>query len=1695
MSTRYWVGGDGNWSQANYHWSDTSGGTPNASFLPTSVDDVLFDANSNTGTDPFTVCVDETAAANCQDFSTSSLDGAMTLLMNAVTSTLNVFGSLTLPASNFTWSAPLGGSLNFTATTTGKTVTTNGALIPTTSIFFNGAGGEWTLGSAFTGAGTVFNCSQGTFNTGNFNITCSNFNTTSNSLVRVINLGSSTLTLSGTTAFLIGSITTNLTFNAGTSTIICSAAAPTFAGGGQTFYNVEFSGGAGTKTVNGANTFNGQFLVSNAAATSVTFGASQTFTGGALIQATNPVIGGGGFAYTGLFEFASAAHGTKTLSSNQTFQNLKVTCPAVDGITTVSMSTFISVTGTLTTTDGGSTARRVQITSNSAGAQRTFTVGTNSLVNTDFKDIAAAGTASWVFGLGYGNLGGNTGITFDTSTLYWVGSTGNWSDGTKWSTSSGGSAANAVPAPQNSVIFDAASNTGTGSFTVTGNPAMFCNDFSTGGAGGALDGAMTLTLGATAALNVYGSMTLPASNFAFSNTTGSGLNFRANTTGKTFTTNGVSVLTVAIAFNGAGGEWTLGSALTSGNINVFEGSLVSGNYNITYGSLITSGSLTRSISLGSSTLTGSGSSPVSYTGSNLTWSAGTSTINSSNASPTLAGAGLTFYNVSFTSTAIGTVTIAGANTYNNLTFAARAAAGSGVVSIIDNQTINGTLTLGSGTTGVARLLVSSNLVGTPRTLTVATLAAPTDVDFRDITTAGASSPWSGTRLGNCRGNTNITFDAGKTVYWNLAAGGAYNAAAWATSSGGTAALTNFPLAQDTAIFENTGLNTSATVTLSAYNLGTIDMSTRSNAMTLANTTIQPRFYGNFILSSAVTLTGTGILNFNGQGVTQNITSAGVTFTQPIYIECPNGTFKLLDTFNSSNAAAYSSTSAAFRLTGGTLDINNQTINLAGSFGLPTTTTTRVVAFGSSGKIVSTGNNMIVFGYVGIDTTITGTSRFEAAYSGSTGTRTINFVSNTEGQLVNVYVTAGSDIFSLTVASTALYNLLDFTGFTGTVTTTSTAGANIYGDLILNSSLTFSPLGPFDFAKTSGTQQITSAGKVFSGVTFGEVTSTATYQLQDNLTTSSASTVTLTSGTLDLSSGNRTLSTGFFSSSNINTRSIAFGTGNITLTGNNSTSVNLSPVNYSYTGTPTFNLTYSGAIGLRYIAFGINGGATAANVADFNISAGSDILNIYTGGSATSVRSINFTGFTGNLDDSTRNIYGNLTLSSGMTTSAGTGNTNLQATSGTQQITTNGQVLDFPIVQNGTNSTVQLQDNLTMGSTRTYTLTNGTLDLNDFNLSTGAVASTNSNTRTIDFKSGSITLTGTALNIWNCSIANGLSILGTPTVNATYAGAASSRGIYHGATSGATETNSPSINVSAGTDSVIMQGLFLNVNFTGFAGTLTNIVRTIYGNFTLSSGITLTAGSAVTTFAATSGTKTITTALKTLDFPITQDGVGGTVQLQDALSIGATRALTVYNGTFDTNGQTITGPAAVTLATGTIGLKNTFTIPVTQSSGDVTLYANTATTTYTLTAGTLNLNGFNLTASTQFSTSNANVRSINFASYGKIILSGAGTVWDAATGTNLTTAGSGMISLTSASAKTFAGGGASYRTISQDGVGTLTLSGANTFDTIDNTVQPTTVTFPAGATTSVSNFMLSGTSGNLVTINSNSPGTRFTLAQI
>jgi hypothetical protein len=153
------------------------------------------------------------------------------------------------------WSATSGGAggvsvpgsadtVTFDASSGGGTVTVNfGGLITIQSL---------TLG-AFTGTLD--------FATNNNSITLTLSGTAASitgSGIRTLNMGSGTWTLSGSAATWGSGVTTNLTFNANTSTIsMTGTGARTFQGGGLTFSTVSFSGGGTASTVNitSANTF------------------------------------------------------------------------------------------------------------------------------------------------------------------------------------------------------------------------------------------------------------------------------------------------------------------------------------------------------------------------------------------------------------------------------------------------------------------------------------------------------------------------------------------------------------------------------------------------------------------------------------------------------------------------------------------------------------------------------------------------------------------------------------------------------------------------------------------------------------------------------------------------------------------------------------------------------------------------------------------------------------------------------------------------------------------------------------------------------------------------------------------------------------------------------------------------------------------------------------------------------------------------------------------------------------------------------------------------------------------------------------------------------------------------------------------------------------------------------------------------
>jgi hypothetical protein len=341
-----------------------------------------------------------------------------------------------------------------------------------------------------------------------------------------------------------------------------------------------------------------------------------------------------------------------------------------------------------------------------------------------------------------------------------------------------------------------------------------------------------------------------------------------------------------------------------------------------------------------------------------------------------------------------------------------------------------------------------------------------------------------------------------------------------------------------------------------------------------------------------------------------------------------------------------------------------------------------------------------------------------------------------------------------------------------------------------------------------------------------------------------------------------------------------------------------------TGTAQVNVT-----GIGTTTRTVNPGNSLAVSApiSFTISNGSDTINSAAG---MTFNNLTFTsGFTGTFGNVTRSIFGNLTLNSAITSFSSGASTLTFTGTGSQTITTAGETIDCPITFNGVGGTWQLQDALTSGATRTCTLTNGTLDLNDYTLTTGIFSSSNSNARTLAFGStGSIILTSASttadVTVFNTSNSVNFTVTGVNQQVFVIGNPSSfTRSILSGLiTSGGTQDNAVSLYINNGSDTINLgtnNSVFKNLIFyNGFFGTLSaNVAPYIYKNFQLSSNMTITGGTNAWTFKAiTDGFFGITTNSITINNPITFDGIGGSWRFDDSLNLESTQPLILINGT-------------------------------------------------------------------------------------------------------------------------------------------------------------------------------------------------------
>ena len=930
----FWIGGTGNWSDVA-HWSSSSGGA-SCACVPGPTDNVFFDALSF-GSNGQVVTVDVTPST-CNNMDWTGINKTSIQLSGGFE--LHIYGSLTFKSTMLTTNYT--GQVYFEGTNLGNTITSAGKVFNNV-VYFNGAGGDWTLQDAFVTLGDIY-LNYGTLYANNKNITASAFYS-NNSNVRGLTLGSSTVTMTTNCSCGWSTGGSNFAFDAGTSLIKYTQAAAYYlyltAGVNEVFYDVQFQNSSiASATVSGGLAYH-----------NVTFsGAPGTIAANSGTSFHDVTFGGDGtMSGNGIYDDVIFAAGkTYILESNKT----------------QTINNSITVTGTC--------AQPIILHSNTTGTQATISQGTGSVTATyvQIQDIAATGGATFTANIS-SDIQNNSGWNFTSmpTDLYWIGGPGNWNSPSHWSLTSNGATACLIPTPFTNAHFDINSFSVNGQIVTINVPAYCKNmDWST-------VNETSIQMSGTQDLHIYGSLTMQSS-MILSNYTGP-IYFESSAVGKTITSSG-RTFSSPIYFNGNGGDWTLqDDFITTGDITLNYGTWYSNSKNITCNTFNSNNSNMRGLTLGSSMFTQTTNCSCGWNtgGGNFSFDAGTSLIKYTQAAAynlyLTAGANDAFYDVLFQNNTAASNNITGGLSFHDVTFSsAPSTISAGSATSFHSAVFNGdgnlngsanyddlTFTLGktyaleygktqiinnsltaAGTCSQPIMIHSSN-VGYQATLSRATGTVTISyVEMQDINATGGATfiANSSTNLLNNTG-WNFTTSAAD-LYW-IGGSGNWNAPAhWSTSSGGPAACI-IPGPGTNAHFDALSFSTSAqivTINVPAY-CKNMDWSAINKASIQMNGASDLHIFGSLTMKSTMITTNyTGVLYFESTGAGKTITSAGKTFSNAVYFSGSGGDWTLQDAFT---------TLGDITLNFGTLYTNNK--NLTCNTFSSNNSNTRGLTLGSS----------------------------------------------------------------------------------------------------------------------------------------------------------------------------------------------------------------------------------------------------------------------------------------------------------------------------------------------------------------------------------------------------------------------------------------------------------------------------------------------------------------------------------------------------------------------------------------------------------------------------------------------------------------------------------------------------------------------------------------------------------------------------
>lgn len=712
--SKFWVNGTGNSNDPTNHWATTDGGAPGAGNAPTAADDIFITALSGAGT--LTI----NAALAGRSFQSAGSSIATLVHGSGVTVTL---GDATAGASNialdlsgfttYTKNSTTTSAITFVSTSaTQQTVNYNGK--GWANLTFNGAGSSYKMLTSGSTAGSTtqtFSHNQGTMDLNGITMSVGVF-TGSFANNRSISINGAAITCTGTgNVFNYNSGTSQLTVASSNGSLTLSGATPSIFFGGKNWGSLDVThSGSGAMVITPSST----------AAETATI-RDFTKTAGAL-------------------SFGTAVTAHLTMRTWTITGTLAVSLRAAATYT----ATALNVTGVV-----GAPATFNSATGNSQATIALGATGTATLSDVTFTDIAVTGTNAPVSGTRLGNGGDNSGITFSSKSVYWVGNGGNTSDSTNHvATSSGGSgAAINYPLPQDTLYFDANSFSSGSQTVLCDYSILSAMDWSAVTNSPTLD----INLGVTCYGNhVYGPMTVDSSS-------GVKLMFFAIRSAATLTQNGATFTANASVLTGAAGNsLTLGSNfVSSGPVTIGStlGTFNANNFNLScsaFSATGTSGTVTMGSGIWTMTSTGTIWSVVAGT----TLNANTSTIvisDTSASAKTFVGAGKTYKNLSITGGGAGTVTFTGANTFATLPQIT-----GGMKSIVWPGSTTTTFTAGGNFGNTTNVITMTASAGSA-TLAFGTQVVADYLNLTNIIAATTTPAYAGANSTDGAGNTNWVF--------------------------------------------------------------------------------------------------------------------------------------------------------------------------------------------------------------------------------------------------------------------------------------------------------------------------------------------------------------------------------------------------------------------------------------------------------------------------------------------------------------------------------------------------------------------------------------------------------------------------------------------------------------------------------------------------------------------------------------------------------------------------------------------------------------------------------------------------------------------------------------------------------------------------------------------------------------------------